>query len=93
MKFRKKPVVIDAVQWLSHDRKSMGECISFLQEHGCNQENRITLRSFEIRTLENNKNNWHEATSGDWLIRGVAGEFYFCKPDIFEQTYERMEED
>jgi hypothetical protein len=33
----------------------------------------------------------HIATEGDWIIKGVQGEFYACKPDIFEQTYEKVE--
>ena len=34
-----------------------------------------------------------KATKGDWIIKGVKGEFYPCKPDIFEETYEKVEED
>lgn len=47
----------------------------------------------EICTLEdgNELHVKHIATEGDWIIKGVAGEFYACKPDIFEQTYERVE--
>jgi hypothetical protein len=41
---------------------------------------------FSIRTLEG----WHTVSRGDFVIRGVAGEFYPCKPDIFEQTYEQV---
>ena len=42
--------------------------------------------SFEVETLEGT----HRGSPGDWLIRGIAGELYPCKPDIFEQTYDQM---
>ena len=60
-KFRKKPVVIEAVQ---------------------------LTRKVTIHTLEGDV----VGNEGDWLITGVAGEQYPCKPDIFEETYERVSE-
>ena len=53
----------------------------------------MTPAEAEIRTLEDGIHLTvkHIATEGDWIIKGVQGEFYACKPDIFEQTYERVE--
>lgn len=78
MKYRKKPVVIEAVQFLrSGDHPKV--LISSDSPTG-----------FAIYTLENTKIK-HEVTLGDWIITGVQGEHYPCKPDIFEATYEKVE--
>ena len=82
-KYQKKPVVIEAVQWDGTD-KSLGEIIHWMD---C-----------ELRNLEDNKlgietlEGLMEASVGDFIIKGVKGEFYPCKPDIFEQTYEKFYE-
>ena len=75
-KYRKKPVVIDAVQWTGFNLQEMRE---FLPHHLSGEDN-----SLNIKTLEGVM----RADKGDWIIKGVKGEFYPCKPDIFEQTYE-----
>ncbi len=87
-KFRKKPVVIDAIQW---DGKNFDEVMNFMQDfHGSkfNYENAeeyaYKTKQLTIRTLEGNMT----ADKYDWIIKGVQGEFYSCKPSIFEQTYE-----
>ena len=88
MRFRKKPVVIDAEQWFKRGdnvlvRPYRGDgvpprmcpdCGKPLDEHG------------EIDTLEG----VHIVCPGDWIITGVKGEHYPCKPDIFEATYEAV---
>ena len=95
MKFRKKPVVIEAIQFEYTD-----ECLIQLKEFlGDSAGRAIKNRhpgakaEFEIVTLEDGNvlKAKHIATEGDWIIKGVKGEFYACKPDIFEQTYERVE--
>ena len=95
MKFRKKPVVIDAVQFVYSER-GIAElrqfCGSALGQ--TRKDRHITaVGEAEIGTLEDGVNLTvkHIATEGDWIIKGVQGEFYACKPDIFEQTYERVE--
>jgi hypothetical protein len=75
--FRKKPVVIEARQ-LMHD--SYDEVIDW-----CG--GKIHQRGIVIETLEGD----HLALMGDYIIKGVAGEFYPCKPDIFEATYEAVD--
>ena len=74
MKFRKKPVVIEAFQWFP----KMGEVGGITRSSGMN------VKTYEIQTLEGR----HLVSSGDWIITGIKGEKYPCKPDIFEQTYE-----
>jgi hypothetical protein len=92
MKFRKKPVVIDAIQWTGHNateimlfvgQKLNARCVphGIEIEHDNIPNNAYAL---EIPTLEGTMT----ATKLDWIIRGVNGEFYPCKPDIFEKTYE-----
>lgn len=77
-KFRKKPVVIEAVQYDGFNVQTIKEFT--------NGQARYCGGVLIIPTLEGD----HEATKGDWIIRGVAGEFYPCKPDIFEATYEAV---
>lgn len=91
MKYRKKPVVIEAFQL--NDRGMVAEDWFW----DAVSANRIITRNFgknytdpaqcEISTLEGVMT----AKSGDYIIRGVQGEIYPCKPDIFEQTYEKVE--
>lgn len=81
MKFRKKPVVIEAEQF----RGSQGRFDMFMA-YPIEQDERGEF--ITIPTLEGN----HRANIGDWIITGVKGEKYPCKPDIFEQTYEKVEE-
>lgn len=88
MKYRKKPVVIEAVQFLNGDgRSTIKECLDFVSNKAdlielCN-ENHVLV----IRTLEGEIT----ASDGDFIIKGVKGEFYPCKPDIFEATYEKVD--
>ncbi len=84
MKYRKKPVVIDAIQWTG---KNLLECQKFLgMSFSRHQADRNPGGKSEIvvLTLEGE----HIASCGDYLIRGVKGEHYPCKPDVFEMTYE-----
>ncbi len=77
MKYRKKPVVIEATQWFENgDHPAVVEAsLSGMNVH-------------LIETLEGD----HLVSPGDWIITGVKGEHYPCKPDIFEATYEKVEE-
>lgn len=83
MKYRKKPVVVDAVQWNGENKIEMCHFIGiagfFIDENG----------DLIIRTLEGNMH----ASVGDYIIKGVEGEFYACKPDIFEKTYDAVEQE
>ncbi len=91
MRFRKKPVEIDAVRF-SASPQGLEQLKSF-----CGESLGRVIRpssgspaEAEICTLEDGKSFVvkHIATEGDWVIRGVKGEYYPCKPDIFEMTYE-----
>ena len=78
-KYRKKPVVIEALQYNGHN---VDECLKF-----CDKAYKSPVQDFlTIRTLEG----MHKCSVGDYIIRGVNGEFYPCKPDIFEKTYEEV---
>lgn len=81
MKYRKKPVVVEAVQWNGNNHK---EVIDFA-------ENKIwfdALGNIWIATLEGDM----VAKKGDYIIKGAQGEYYPCKLDIFAETYEKTEE-
>lgn len=81
-KYRKKPVVIDAWKTPGHNEDSNTE----LTELVCEQGWAYDSGGITIPTLEGDM----IAFPGDWIIRGVAGEFYPCKPDIFAETYEAV---
>lgn len=93
-KYKKKPVVINAVIW-DGSMKSTKEVLEFMgQEVDTSNEmtnhkfddycNIVCDNGFPIETLEGKM----RASKGDYIIKGVNGEFYPCKPDIFEKTYE-----
>ena len=97
LKYRKKPVVIEAVPSPGRDatKQDVEFFHGFLLDAGCNIRRKTPVgfpgwhfedESFGlvIRTLEGD----HYITPGDMIIRGVLGEFYPCKADIFEKTYE-----
>jgi hypothetical protein len=85
MRYRKKPIVVDAVQWLNKKITVPPGPEWFLEaeESGVIQLAGTTLF---IKTLEGEM----RAEPGDWIIRGVKGEIYPCKPDIFAATYEEV---
>ena len=94
MKFRKKPVVIEAVQFVFND-SAIVELENFcgVALGNIRKEHNSSPAEAEIGTLEDGVHLkvQHIATEGDWIIKGVQGEFYACKPDIFEATYEKAE--
>ena len=81
-KYRKKPVVIEAEQWLGWTRTRVQEDRLGLRPHP------LSLIKAQIITLEGN----HDVIPGDWIITGIQGEKYPCKPDIFDATYDFVED-
>lgn len=92
MKFRKKPVVIDAWQWNESNllRASLEALGMHSTAYDGHRDRPDECRHLRIATLESGVGS-HFVDPGDWIIRGVKGEFYPCKPDIFEATYEPVE--
>jgi hypothetical protein len=80
--YRKKPVVVEAVQW---DGKNQFEITSFCKS--CYFTSYGTVKDLFIDTLEGDM----KVAIGDYIIKGVEGEFYPCKPKIFKLTYEIVE--
>lgn len=76
MKFRKLPVEIEAVQY---DGTNADEIQSFVGGACVSDQNRLAISTLEGRM---------RVSPGDWVIKGIHGEFYPCKPDIFVSTYE-----
>lgn len=97
MKYRKKPVVIEAVIWTGRNQVEMFDFLTgtegqtsklegdtfkvVLDNGGCQ------VGTLWIKTLEGDM----KASVGDYIIKGVNGEYYPCKPDIFDKTYEVAE--
>lgn len=102
MKDRKKPVIVEAIQW---NGKNVVEVYNFLEDEHAETQYEVNtsgknfyikfengacrLGTLMIKTLEGE----HKASIGDYIIKGVNGEFYPCKPDIFEKTYEIVNDD
>jgi hypothetical protein len=99
MKYRKKPVEIDAIQY---EGISYAPLKAFIEKTGGNpdiikskpvgEQHAIDIRTMReyrlvVETLEGDM----RITQGDYLIRGVNGEYYPCKPDIFAKTYEKVD--
>lgn len=81
MKFKKKPVIIDAIQWHG-DIEDLKPFIEDGMEYTFN----IPSKKLWVRTLEGSM----YVKENAWVIRGVHGEFYPCQGDIFEETYEAL---
>lgn len=90
-RFRKKPVIIEAIQYECPDQPRTSGNVAEIQEFGAVVEpsgpwDPPANGDLIVKTLEGP----FTASPGDFIIRGVQGEFYPCKPDIFEATYEEV---
>ena len=81
-RYRKKPIIVEAIKWTG---KNTSVVLQF-----CNKAMKIfderKLDHLFIETLDGG----HQASKGDWIIKGVQGEFYPVKNDIFLETYEKV---
>lgn len=92
-KYKKKPVVINAFKWTG-DQYQEEDPIWIIDAikkgtvwfENNKDEDGLNVLTMVIKTLEGN----HIANRGDYIIQGVKGEIYPCKPDIFEMTYEKV---
>lgn len=104
-KFRKKPVTIEAMQfagtpaethavylWIEKNTAGSFEPTAVLEGKEPAPESGVAIDPSDGRLIIATLEGLHWANVGDWVIRGVAGEFYPCKPEIFAETYEPMEE-
>lgn len=86
-KYKKIPVEIEAIEWTGINLKEIkefaGDAIGY--EEVCGGGHLLTLQTLESDGRVNTK---HSAKVGDFIIKGVKGEFYPCKPEIFKMTYE-----
>jgi hypothetical protein len=93
MKFRKKPVEIEAREWTEADTAydliewADGTVDYDPYTSGPSSPTGEDWGRLSVETLEGE----HLLTPGDWLIKGVKGEFYGCKPDVFEASYEPVQ--
>ena len=83
MKYRKKPVVIDAWQTIQLSR--WPEWVIEAERDDLLRVNLMEVWDYQHKT-------WIKYDLGDWIIRGIKGELYPCKDDIFKATYEKVEE-
>jgi len=97
MKFRKKPVVIEAVQLKPNNiadvyrfiygPDSVNLTCRMAEDYWDNYCDSVVKEGLRLKTLESDGET-QVASINDWIIKGVKGEFYPCKPDVFEVTYE-----
>ena len=90
-KYRKKPVVIDAILWTGGDYECLNNFCGMewaradaVDEIGPDDKENVVVYNKEEKQ-------WLNAPVGHWIIRGLKGEYYPCSPDVFEQSYELME--
>ena len=89
MKFRKKPVVIEARQFETNneaDEANMNDLVRWMNQGSATMQAWHNGTDIFIKTLDGEM----RATVEDWIIKGVKGEFYPCKPEIFKATYEAV---
>lgn len=83
--YMKKPIPIEAIQW---NGKNFDEIKKFCKDTMIAYGGELIIPTLEDGKFIKAK---HVATEGDYVIKGVRGEFYFCKEDIFNETYEEVE--
>lgn len=89
-KYKKKPVEIEAIQWTGENQKELFEFLGYKGNVAIAVSTPVFFynpsNGLWIHTLEGQ----HRASKKDYIIKGVKGEFYPCKPDIFELTYDEV---
>lgn len=91
-KFRKRPVVVEAVRWEGWDSRiipsPIGEAPEWLRQHIKTYVDEVGGDNITVTT----PHGWATVRPGDWILQDADGLVYSCKPDIFEATYEPVEE-
>jgi len=86
-RFKKKPVVIEAVRWVWQNWNDICDFVPVPDVlYVPDEEEHKEFPKLRIKTLEGE----HIVSYGDWIVKGVKGEYYAVKPDIFEKTYEEV---
>ena len=83
--YMKKPIQIEAIQW---NGKNFDEIKKFCKDAMVAYDGELIIPTLEDGKFIKAK---YVATEGDYVIKGIRGEFYFCKEDIFNETYEEVE--
>lgn len=94
-KYRKKPVVVEAVRWTGSNLEEIRNFVGsdLIEEYVEFFDIKRTLNKMLVDIAIDTLEGTMRVDYGDYIIKGVQGEFYPCKPDIFEQTYEEVIED
>ena len=82
MKYRKKPVTVEAIRWMGDNAPEVDLFVFDHENRYWDDDNKLIIKTLEGEMI---------AELGDWIIKGIKGEFYPCKNDVFEQTYEEIE--
>ena len=81
-KYRKKPVVIEAIEWRGDNFCEIDDFLEDQKHETYPKDGKVIIKTLEKDMI---------ASLGDYIIKGVNCEFYPCKPDIFRKTYEKVE--
>lgn len=94
MKYRKKPIIIDAFQWTGDNNQKEDPLwiVEALKNGSARIEREDALLNLGVVMYIDTLEGTHRARIGDYIIQGVKGEIYPCKADIFEATYEPVTE-
>lgn len=93
--YKKKPLVVEAIQWTGKNfdevARFVGDDFGYKKAYEDEQERAQKYGEYTVREFDGNELIYSEqAIVGDWIIKDVKGEFYTCKPDIFEATYDLL---
>ena len=93
MKYRKKPIIVDAFKWTGDPDERLPEWITKKINKDYDSFGDITFinRGTTVKMAILTTRGTTHASLDDWIIHGIAGDIYPCKPDIFEATYEKVE--
>lgn len=99
VKYRRKPIVVEALEWTGENHRDIwnfltGRVDDYMEASGDNFyiDHSKVAGGLVIKTIEDGYEEEYLANIGDYIIKGVRGEFYPCKPGIFKETYEEVKE-
>ena len=86
-KFMKKPIVVDAIQWIGGKFDCLNEFLGH-EWARADAHDMYYQDTEQVIVFNKEEDQWLHCPVGHWIIRGIKGEYYPCSPDVFEKTYE-----
>lgn len=92
MKYRKKPIIIEAIQWVGGNYEILNDFCG-LHWTRADVQNMPPQDEEQVIVYNMKEKQWLYVPIGHWIVRGIKGELYPCDPDVFEMTYEKVNPD